>query len=65
MSRNSKIDSPTQEVVTIVNQLGLKAAAKHYNMNPSNLYRWLKKQGYRSKHQYVKESQTQHKYQTA
>jgi len=57
-------NSPTQEVVATVNKLGLKAAARHYEMDPSNLYRWLRKQGYRSKHQYVKENQTANKYQS-
>jgi hypothetical protein len=58
-------NSPTEEVVAVVNKLGLKAAAQHYGIDPSNLWRWLRKQGYRSKRQYVKENKNTHQYQTA
>ena len=65
MSRSSRIDSPTKEVVAVVNKLGLRAAAEHYGLHPSNLSRWLKNQGYKSRRQYVKENQNTHQYQTA
>ena len=59
MSVKSTLNSsPTQEVVDTVNRLGLKAAARHYQIDSSNLWRWLKKQQYVSKRQYVKEAST-------
>ncbi len=50
--------SPTEEVVKTVNTLGLKQAARVYDIDPSNLWRWLKQQNYVSKRQYVKEATT-------
>ena len=58
-------NSPTQEVADTVNKLGLKAAAEHYQIDPSNLWRWLKKQKYVAKRQYVKEEQSTQRFQHA
>jgi hypothetical protein len=46
---------PVEEVVSVVNELGLKRAARKFEIDPSNLWRWLKKQKYVSQRQYVKE----------
>ncbi len=56
--KSSLKSSPTQEVVDTVNRLGLKASAQHYQIDPSNLWRWLKKQNYVSKRQYIKEAKS-------
>jgi len=63
MSRSPHIVSPTAKVVAKVNELGLTEAAKHYGMNRSNLYRWLRQQGYVAKHQYIKDGEDQNQYQ--
>lgn len=51
--------SKPEEVVKIVNTLGLKRSAEHYDIDPSTLWRWLKKHNFKSKRQYVKESPLQ------
>lgn len=58
------VQSPTEEVVVKVNQLGLTKAARKFKTSPSSLSRWLRAQGYRAKSQYVKENQSNHQFQT-
>lgn len=52
------VQSPTEEVVEKVNQIGLTKASKKFKTSPSSLSRWLRAQGYVSKYQYVKETAT-------
>lgn len=54
MSAKWLVQSPTQEVVAKVNELGLKNAAKYYVTTPSTLSRWLRSQDYQIKRVYVK-----------
>lgn len=63
MSRKSRIVSPTEEVVADVNKHGLKAVATKHGIDSSNLWRWLKAQGFVRKSQYVKENQSSQKFQ--
>lgn len=53
-----EVQSPTEEVVAKVNQLGLTKASKKFKTSPSSLSRWLRAQGYIAKSQYVKEAQS-------
>ena len=65
MSQVQISQSPTEEVVAKVNQLGLDKAAKALGTSRASLSRWLNAQGYFSKPQYVRKEQTTHKFQHA
>jgi len=65
MSQNQLPESPTQEVVAKVNQLGLTKAAKALGTSPASLSRWLNRNGYFSKPQYVRKEKPTHKFQPA
>lgn len=60
MSQSKLQESPTDKVVEVVNDLGLKRAARKFNTSPSTLSRWLKAQNFKLKRIYVrKEVMTQ------
>lgn len=64
MSNSQLAQSPTEEVVAKINKLGLTKAAPELGTSPASLCRWLKKQGYVRKQQYVKGGQSNHQFQT-
>lgn len=51
---NKLLDSPTEDVVAVVNRDGLKAVAKRHRISYHKLRRWIVKQGYASKQIYVR-----------
>lgn len=55
MSQYKLDKSPTQEVVSKVNHLGLSEAAYRLGVSKATLVRWLSRQGYKIKRVYVKE----------
>lgn len=65
MSQSRLSESPTEEVVAKINKLGLTKAAPELGTSPASLCRWLKKQGYVRKQQYVKEKPSTQRFQHA
>lgn len=55
---NKLLDSPTEEVVAVVNRDGLKTVAKLHRISYHKLRRWIVKQGYASKQLYVRAEPT-------
>lgn len=47
-------ETPTEEVVAVVNRDGLDVVARRHRIKPSKLWRWIKNQGYVSKRLYVR-----------
>lgn len=54
MSQRKLQESPTEKVVEVVNDLGLKCAARKFKTSPATLSRWLKAQNYMLKRIYVR-----------
>lgn len=48
------LDSPTEEVVAVVNRDGLDRVARRHKMSRYKLWRWLREQGYISRQLYVR-----------
>lgn len=54
MSQIKLSESPTSEVVAVVNELGLQRAARKFKTSPATLSRWLKAQDFKLKRIYVR-----------
>lgn len=48
------LDSPTEDVVAVVNRDGIDRVARRHRMSRHKLYRWIKEQGYVVKQMYVR-----------
>ena len=58
MSQAKVMPSRTEEIIAEVNKLGLVKAAEKLGIPQVSLHRFIHRQGYRRKAQYVKEAQT-------
>lgn len=48
------LESPTEDVVAVVNRDGIDRVARRHKLSRYKLWRWLREQGYVSKQQYIR-----------